>query len=213
MPGEVLLLVCAVCGALVLLPHGFELQEDTCYLEADTFAILALSVGLSSSYMVLAIRWSTLLPIGIYGTNCLVMYTRVSVFNSGMPVILISLLFVGKRRLEVVERRFFMMVISEKVLRAKAEFQLAAFSTQLGTIQAIGQRKQRLRNWKCLQRSWARVWSGALWKIPWAGKEAWRLWVWSSTSTKGHPNIVHFHGACVDELTRGARSRAARACP
>ena len=105
-------------------------------------------------------------------------HTRVSVFNSGMLVILISLLFVGKMRLEVAERRFVVMVISEKVLRAKAECQLAAFSThrqsapsfasdmldtaqltaQIDMIQAIGQREQWLLEEEVsLQRSRARV--------------------------------------------------------
>ena len=251
-----ILAVCAVCVALVPAAaanqqymasfHGFELHELTCYPEADTFAILAVYVGLSSSYMVLAIRWSTLLPIGLY---CLVMYTsvsftfghhaRVSMFNSGMLVLLTSLLFVGKRRLEVAERRFFMMVISEKVLRAKAECQLAAFSThrqsapsvasdmldtaqltaQIDTIQAIGQREQWLLQEEELEVSGEKLGEGGF-GVVLCGKfhgspvaiKVQKMHREGSLAALGeelrihrrlrHPNIVLFHGACVDEVTR-----------
>merc|ERR1712136_684829 len=143
--GAEIVAVCSMC--IVLIPgamannhfmaslHGISLQEGSSP-EAGTFANLALHVGLSSAHMVLAIRWSTLLPIGVFAffVHTSVSFTigediRVALFNSGMLVLLICLLSIGKRRLEVAERRFFSMVVSERVLRARAESQLALPST------------------------------------------------------------------------------------
>ena len=84
--------------------------------------------------------------------------TRVSLLRSSVLLVFVILMSLGKRRLELSERRLFMMIVSERTLRAQAEFQLVEFSTHhqsapslasdmskpLDTIQEIGIREQWL---------------------------------------------------------------------
>jgi len=119
--------------------HGFTLKEDTCLLEGDNFVTMPIVVGICALHMVLAVRWCIMVPSEVF---TIVMYaglsfslsphTRVALFNSSMLTFSVICVALGKRRLEHMERRFFLTVVNERTLRARAEFQLSKVSARTG---------------------------------------------------------------------------------
>ena len=218
--------------------YGFELQEDSCVLES--FPIVGLFLFMSACHMVFAVRWYAMLPIEIFS---FVLYTgvsftfghntRVSFFHSCALLVFVILMSLGKRRLELSERRLFMMIVSERTLRAQAECQLAEFSTHhqsapsmasdmskpLDTIQEIGIREQWLLQEEELECS-DRILGEGKYGVVMCGKfhgspvaiKVLKVHHDHSLAEVGqelrihrrlrHPNIVLFHGACVDEVSQ-----------
>ena len=145
-------------------------------LGRDAFPIPSLFVLVSAFHMVSAIRWCAMLPLEIlslvwYAGLSLILsgHTRAAEINSTRLLVLLILMSVGKRRLELADRRFFMMIVSERTLRRvsacgahhqsapSAGSEMSAYSARaLDTIQQIGRREHWLLQEEELQVS-ARV--------------------------------------------------------
>ena len=248
-----LLGMCAVIASLVpsvltaqhfmASAYGFELQEDGCVLES--FPIVGLFLFVSASHMVFAVRWCVMLPVEVLSfvlyagvSFTFGLHTRVSLYHSSALLVFVVLMSLGKRRLELSERRFFMTIASERTLRAQAEFQLANFSTSthhqsapsmasmatemskpLDTIQEIGIREQWLLQEEELEAS-DRILGEGKYGVVMCGKfhgspvaiKVTKVQRDQNLANVGqelrihrrlrHPNIVLFHGACVDEVSQ-----------
>jgi len=114
---------------------GCSLRRINC---PETFTLLLLINMIATAHLTVPIRWCNLLPLEVLAVIIQAFHAFVlggtetfdrAVVNFLFLCTLIFMMAVGKRNTERIERKLFTRLMSEKILRTQAEFQLARLQT------------------------------------------------------------------------------------